>query len=454
MLTIVEASRRIRSRDMTSAQLVEDALLAIAREQARTNAFIRVDAEGARRAAGAADAELARGIDRGPLHGIPVSLKDLIDVAGTVTSAASRVLADRLAPRDAAIVGRLREAGAVLIGKTNLHEFALGTTSEDSAFGPVRNPHDTSRSAGGSSGGSAVAVATGMGLASIGTDTGGSIRIPAAACGVVGLKPAYGEVPTDGIIPLSHSFDHAGPLARSVEDAAILWAILSGRQPASVQQDVREAAATCRPRLVRLRGYFDSPIDPAVRARFDSALDACARAGCTIADAELPGAHGIMEAYVSVVLAEGAAWHGRFLDSRGADYSPIVRARFESGRNITAVAYLQARQFCTELAAVVRRTLADADALVLPTLPILPPPLGADELTIDPAEGDRTPVRSAMLKHTQPFNMTGVPAISLPAPGAGLPVGVQLVALDTSRLLAIATACEKIFSDAQTRLRD
>src|SRR5215472_3300509 len=198
---------------MTSAtDRVEASLAAIAQHGERTNAFILVDADGARAAAQAADDERRRGVDRGPLHGMPISIKDLIDVAGQPTTAASRVRAGHVATKDATVVRRLREAGAVLLGKTNLHEFALGTTSEESVFGPVRNPHDPSRSAGGSSGGSAAAVALGMGVASVGSDTGGSVRIPAAVCGVVGLKPTFGEVPTDGVVPLSTTFDHIGPI--------------------------------------------------------------------------------------------------------------------------------------------------------------------------------------------------------------------------------------------------
>ncbi len=355
------------------------------------------------------------------------------------------MLADRVAPADAPVVTRLRDAGAIVLGKTNLHEFALGTTSEDSAFGAVRHPLDPTRSAGGSSGGSAVAVACGMGLASIGTDTGGSIRIPSAACGVVGLKPSVGEVPTSGVIPLSTSLDHVGPLARSVEDAALLWAVLARRPVPSL---AREAGSPVR--LVRLRGYFDSPVAPDVRGAFERALDALAAGGAAITSAELPSARGILEAYVNVVLPEGTAWHRSYLDTRGRDYSPIVRARFESGRAIPAVAYLDALEFCRQLRREVDALLADADGLVLPTLPITAPLLGADDITIDPVVGDRTPVRSAMLRHTQPFNMSGHPAISLPVASAGLPVGLQLVGRrdDTAGLLAIAAACEQIIRHA------
>ena len=362
MLTIQDAAARLRSGATSAVELVNESLAAIDRDQPRTNAFIRVDADAARVAARRVDEERARGIDRGPLHGIPISLKDLIDVAGEVTTAASRVLADRIAPASASVVTRLVEAGAIILGKTNLHEFALGTTSEDSAFGAVHHPLDPARSAGGSSGGSAAAVACGMGLASIGSDTGGSIRIPASACGIVGLKPSIGEIPTDGVIPLSSSFDHVGPLARSVGDAAVLWAVLAGRPSPDLSPPTRQSMI----RLVRLRGYFDAPVAPDVRAAVDGALAALARAGFTQTDAELPSARGILEAYVNVVLPEGAAWHARFLDSRGGAYTPIVRARFESGRAIAAVKYVEGLEFCRGLRREVDALLDDADAIVLP----------------------------------------------------------------------------------------
>ena len=441
-MTIHDALTRLRAGSLSSAELVEESLAAIARQQPRTNAFIRVDAEEARAAAKRADAERSAGQARGPLHGIPMSLKDLIDVAGQPTTAASKVLTENIAKTDAPVTARLKAAGAILIGKTNLHEFALGTTSEDSAFGPVRNPRDFARSAGGSSGGSGVAVVSGMGLASIGTDTGGSIRIPAAACGVVGLKGSYGEVPTDGVIPLSASFDHVGPLAQTVADAALVWSVVASKP-------MPDLAAPRAIRLRRLVGYFDRPIEPAVREGFERALAQLQASGVALANAELALAPGIVDAYVNTVLPEGAAWHAQYLDSRPNDYTPAVRARFEAGRTIPAVKYVDAAAFCRRLRAEVDALLADADALVLPTLPLTAPLLGAGDVTIDPALGGTMPVRSAMLKHTQPFNMSGHPAISLPLPVTGLPVGLQLVGRrdNTAGLLAIAAACEKIVSN-------
>jgi aspartyl-tRNA(Asn)/glutamyl-tRNA(Gln) amidotransferase subunit A len=438
---LTAAARRLRHGDVRAIDLVNASLDAIATHQPRTNAFTVVHADAARAEAMHADAERANGIDRGPLHGLPISLKDLIDVHGQVTSAGSRVLRDRVAAADAPVVTRLREAGAIVIGRTNLHEFALGTTSDDSAFGPVRNPADEHRVAGGSSGGSAAAVATGMGLASVGTDTGGSIRIPAAACGVVGLKPGYGEVPTEGVIPLSPSFDHVGPITVSVEDAALLWAVLAARPVPRL-----DAPSPSRLRLAELNDYFHAPVAADVRAAFADAAARLQRAGIAWSRRDLPSAAGIVTAYPNVVLFEAAAWHGPHLDSRSPDYSPTVRARLESGRSISREAYRAAQDFRGVLAQEVDAALDAADALVLPTLPIVAQAVGATEITIDPAAGDRTAVRAAMLKHTQPFNLTGHPAISLPIHVPGLPVGLQLVGRrgDTPGLLAIAAACEKI----------
>ncbi|HMA24899.1 MAG: amidase, partial [Gemmatimonas sp.] len=278
----------------SAVDLLDASLAAIAEHGARTNAFILVDAEGARAAARVVDDERRRGIDRGPLHGMPISIKDLVDVAGQPTTAASRVRAEHIASHDAPVVRRLRDAGAVLIGKTNLHEFALGTTSEESAFGAVHNPHDVSRSAGGSSGGSAAAVATGMGLASIGSDTGGSIRIPAAACGVVGLKPSLGEVPTDGVVALSATFDHVGPLTRSVADAAAVWAVLAGRAIPRIESPPPRSLT-----LGALGGYFSALLASEVRAAFNEAIALLRASDIAIDPRAVKHTDAIVDTYVN-----------------------------------------------------------------------------------------------------------------------------------------------------------
>ena len=228
-LAVHEFARKLRAREISAVEMTDECLRVIEAENPRLNAFILVMADEARRQAQEADRELGAGRDRGALHGVPFSVKDLFDVRGTPTTAASRVRDGHIAADDAPAIALLRQAGVVFVGKTNLHEFAFGTTNEDSAFGPARNPHDLTRSPGGSSGGSAASVAAGMALATLGTDTGGSIRIPAAACGIVGLKPTYGEIQTDGIVPLSRTLDHAGPLTRDVTDAWHVYHALLGR---------------------------------------------------------------------------------------------------------------------------------------------------------------------------------------------------------------------------------
>jgi aspartyl-tRNA(Asn)/glutamyl-tRNA(Gln) amidotransferase subunit A len=416
-VTLELAAAELRQGRIRAIDLVEQSLAAIDRDQPRTNAFIRVDADRARADAVRADGERARGIDRGPLHGLPISLKDLIDVAGEVTTAASHVLDDRVAPADAPVVSRLRDSGAILIGKTNLHQFALGTTSDVSAFGAVHHPRDPSRSAGGSSGGSAAAVACGMGLASIGTDTGGSIRIPAAACGIVGLKPSIGDVPVEGVIPLSLSLDHVGPITTSVADAALLWSVLAARRCRNCRLPIRDS------------GSFGSAAISTTRSSLPCAMRLTRRSGCLEApvsrfvtpSCRQPRAFSRPTSTSSCPKAPPGT--GAFSTRAASTYAPTIRARFESGRSVPAINYIDGLGFCRALQREVTELLADVDALVLPTLPITAPRLGDDEITVDPARGDRTPVRTAMLKHTQPFNMSGHPAISLPIRAAGLPVG-------------------------------
>ncbi|MGB7219947.1 MAG: amidase [Vicinamibacterales bacterium] len=436
-MTIQEFGRRLRAREITSEQITDACLERIEADNPRLNAFILVMADQARRQAREADRELAAGRHRGPLHGVPISVKDIIDVNGTPTTAASRVREGHVASRDAAVITRLRAAGAVLIGKTNLHEFALGTTNEDSAFGPARNPHDPTRSPGGSSGGSAASVAAGMALASIGTDTGGSIRIPAAACGIVGLKPAYGEVPTDGVVPLSHTLDHVGPLARSVADAAIVYRALAGQSPAE-----SPAPASPRgPKLAVLRSYFCDLLDEEVRARFEEALDGLQAAGVQMETAEIPHAPDIASIYLRIAPPEAAAHHAATLENMPERYTTPVRERLEAGRTVSADDYVRALSERQVLKREVSAALAGCNALVLPTLPIPAPLFGADTARVG---GTDVPLRSLMLRLTQLFNLTGHPAIGLPAGAtvSGLPCSLQLVGLDTEALLRVALACE------------
>jgi aspartyl-tRNA(Asn)/glutamyl-tRNA(Gln) amidotransferase subunit A len=446
LLPITDLARRMAARQISSVETTRACLDVITERDAELHAFITVLANEALAEALQADADLAAGRNRGPLHGVPISLKDLIDVAGVPTTAASRVRAGVSATCDAAVVSRLRRAGAVIIGKCNLHEFAFGTTGEESAFGRTRHPSDPLRSPGGSSGGSAVSVATGMAFASIGTDTGGSIRIPAAACGCVGLKPTFGEVPLGGIVPLSRSLDHVGPLARTVGDARLILEALRGRRPAGREADRPEPAAL---RLGLPDDDLMDVLDDRVREQFSRALTVLRAAGVRIDAVRLPHASSAPAVYLAIQLPEASAYHAATLERRPEDYQPGVRLRLELGRYVLAEDYVRAQRGREVLRCEVDAALGGCDALVLPTLPIPPPRFGEQTVQL----GLRAePVRAMMLRLTQLFNLTGHPAISLPCKTTvdRLPCGLQLVGRinRTDGLLAVAEACEEILHSA------
>src|SRR5688572_29767522 len=436
--TVADVARALRARETSSEAITEQCLERIAERDPSLNAFITVLGDEARAQAREADREIQAGRHRGPLHGVPISLKDLIDLRGTPTTAASRVRLHHVAASDALVTARLREAGAVFIGKTNLHEFALGTTNEDSAFGAVRHPLDPTRSPGGSSGGSAASVLAEMAYASIGTDTGGSIRIPSAACGLVGLKPGFGEIPTDGVVPLSTTLDHVGPIGRSAEDAAILFDVLRGAAPA-----VRIAAKRPGVRLGVLRGYFTALLDPQVASAFERACGRLRDEGHTLEDVDIPHASDIAPAYLHIVLSEAAAYHAMTLENRGGDYTTNVRLRLEMGRYILAEDYARALRGRDVLTREVGAVLNGRDGLLLPSLPVPAPKLG---LAMVPVGGSEEPVRNITLRLTQLFNLTGHPAITLPCGRTtdGLPIGTQLVGHHnrTADMLDVARSVE------------
>jgi aspartyl-tRNA(Asn)/glutamyl-tRNA(Gln) amidotransferase subunit A len=439
--TITSLAPRLASGELKSERLTEDALSTITKLQPTLNAFITVTADEALARAREVDREIAGGRYVGALHGIPVSLKDLVDMAGVPTTAASRLRENKVARRDAPIVTRLRAAGAVLVGKTNLHEFAFGTTNEDSGWGPARNPVDPSRSPGGSSGGSAIAVKTGMSVASVGTDTGGSVRIPAAACGIVGLKPGWGEIPADGVVPLSRQLDHVGPLTRSVDDAELLYHVLCGKTPGDIRDD-RESLRGVR--LATLDGYFLDRISSDIETGIHAAYELLQGASAKLTSATLPHANDIAPIYLHLVLADAAAYHAVSLQERPHAYTDNVRIRLEMGRHVLAEDYVRALRGREVITREIEHALADVDALVLPSLGIEAPPLGAATV---PVKGGQEPVRNAMLRCTQPFNVSGHPAISIPCgtTAAGLPVGLQIVGHRgrTTDLLRIARGVER-----------
>ena len=446
--TISELGRALLARELTSEAATEECLQRIAERDSSINAFITVLANEALEQARDADREIDAGQYRGPLHGVPISLKDIIDLRGAPTTAASRVRKADPAPEDATIVARLRKAGAVFIGKTNLHEFALGTTNEDSAFGPVRHPLDPTRSPGGSSGGSAASVLDGMSYASIGTDTGGSVRIPAAVCGLVGLKPAVHDIPRDGIVPLSTTLDHVGPICRSVEDARLLYDGLRGVAAASTfaRRELRGL------RLGVLRHYFLALVDAEVASAFQEVCANLEAAGVELEEIVLAHAGDIAPVYLHIVLSEAAAYHAKTLDHRWADYTPPVRTRLEMGRYILAEDYVRALRGREILRREVDMALEGRDGLLLPSVAVPATKLGVPTVKIG---GSEESVRNITLRLTQLFNVTGHPAITMPCGKTvdGLPIGAQLVGPrhTTVELLRVAATVEPYLGPGVSR---
>jgi aspartyl-tRNA(Asn)/glutamyl-tRNA(Gln) amidotransferase subunit A len=417
---------------------ITETLERIAVRNQALNAYITVLRDQSLQQARVLEDERRSGVVRSPIHGLAISIKDLIDVKGVPTTAGSRVREGIIAADDAPVVAQLRKAGAVIIGKTNLHEFALGTTNDESAFGAAHNPYDLARSPGGSSGGSGAAVAACLGWASIGTDTGGSIRIPAAACGVVGLKPSLGEISTRGVVPLSPSLDHVGPIARTVSDAWTIYDVLKGNDKAP-----RAPVPLQGLRLGRLGGYFMKLLDDEVRRRYQEALERLRGAGVSIVDVQIPGASAAPSIYVQIALPEAYAFHAETIATMPEKYTDGVASRLLMGREVPAATYVNAQADRAALRTEVDAALKKCDVLVLPTLPIPAPLLGASTVRVS---GKDEAVRPLMLRLTQVFNLSGHPALSLPCglTGEGLPCGFQMVGrLDATReLMAIALACE------------
>ncbi len=443
MPSIRELARQIRNGQTTTLQIVDQCLQAIAEHEKDINAFITVLTDEAQAQARRTDEEIKRGEDRGLLHGIPISIKDIIDLDGVPTTAASAVRQGHRATSDATVIARLRAAGAIFIGKCNLHEFAYGTTGEDSAFGPTRNPRAPDRLAGGSSSGSAASVAAGMALASIGTDTGGSIRIPAAACGVVGLKPTQGELITEGIVPLAPTLDHVGPLANTVGDAALIYQVMAGGARRIETDDVLWHTKQPRRQLGLLQPYFLDQLDADIRRSFEETVDHLRKAGYAIRELSIGHADTIATTYRLTQLYEAFQIHEHLLETRFDHYSPDVRDRLSLGRHVSEDDYHRMQVDRAVLQTEVDRNLDGIDALILPTLAIPAPKPGSTHALID---GQLQDLRAVSLRLTQLFNLTGHPAISLPTgtTAAGLPSATQLVGRrhHTESLLQLASEFE------------
>ena len=430
MQTIAATSKLIRDRKLSPVDLVSECLDQIDRLNPSLNAFITLTAESALQAAKHAEAEINAGHWRGPLHGIPVGLKDLIDTAGMKTTAASAVFRNRIPAEDADMVTQLKGAGAIIIGKQNLHEFAYGGSSVISAFGPVRNPVNADYIAGGSSGGSAAAVAAGMCYAAIGTDTAGSVREPAALCGIVGLKPTYGLVSARGVIPLSVSLDHVGPLTRTVEDAAILLDALTatGRKYHDCLRDGRRDLVIGVP-----RAYFFDDLDSEIAAAVESALDCLAGCGFRIVDIEVRVSEDR-----TLQMAEAYDYHRDLIAAHSDLYHPETRRRILTGKDITTDQREAALRELQHERENVNALFGGIDLMITPTTPIPAPKIS--DLTRDP--NALRPAELVLLRNTRPINVWGLPAISVPCgkSSLGLPIGLQIIGPPKGDDLVLQTA--------------
>jgi aspartyl-tRNA(Asn)/glutamyl-tRNA(Gln) amidotransferase subunit A len=447
-LTIRAAARMLRARKISSLDLTNEAIARIERLNPSLNAFITVTADLARTTARAADRELRAGKNRGPLHGIPITIKDNYWTRGIRSTAGSPILANFVPAADSAVAARLAEAGAVLLGKTNLNEFAYGIHGLNPHYGDVHNPWSLDRTPGGSSSGSAAALAAGIGFGSVGTDTGGSLRIPASFCGIVGFKPTFGLVSVEGIVPLAESLDHAGPLARTVEDASILFEAIRGEYPRSAREKHARplAGKRLRIKLAWPRNYFFKLVDAEVRAAIESAVKMLTAMGARVDELSLPHLDESVDASTNVGLAEASAYHTSqgYFPERSGKYSEDVRKRLELGLRVSAVDYLAAAKVRAKLTEDFDRAFERVDAIVAPATTCTAPRLG--ELEID-AHGKKIPLRSAVVNTNRPANFTGHPAISLPCgfSRAGLPIGLQLIGpkWGDAKLLAIARTYEQ-----------
>jgi aspartyl-tRNA(Asn)/glutamyl-tRNA(Gln) amidotransferase subunit A len=445
--SISEIAKLFRARKLSPVELTKLLLGRIEQLNSKLNAYLTVTVDLALAQAKKAEAELFRSKtrrDRGPLHGIPISLKDNIYTKDIRTTAGSKVLKDFIPPHDAQIVTQLYEAGAVLLGKTNLHEFAYGVTTNNPHFGPSRNPWDLTRIPGGSSGGSAAALAGGLCYGSIGTDTGGSLRIPAALCGIVGFKPTFGRVSVDGVIPLSPRLDCVGPMARSAADAALLLdpIFVRGQGEAPLSKATKGKALPGF-RLGVPREFFLKIVSMEVEQVFEQALRELHKLGATLREVSIPLLHQTEDAGNQIAWAEATHYHqgAGWFPARAADYGEDVRIRLELGAKVPATAYLHALEIRESFIGGFHAAMADAkiDALVVPTVPIPAPSIGQETTAIS---GTNHPTRALLLRNNRPANLAGLPAISIPCglTPDSLPVGLQLIGCVTDEALLLRVA--------------
>ena len=428
-LSIAEAADLIRTKKLSPVELTEACLQRIGSLDAPLQAFITVTREEALAAAQRAASAIARGNYTGPLHGIPLALKDLFDTAEVRTTAGSKIMAERVPAQDAEVTARLKAAGAVILGKLNMHEFAYGVTGVNPHYGATANPWDATCISGGSSSGSGAAVAAGMTMGALGTDTGGSVRIPSALCSITGLKPTYGRVSRRGVVPLSWALDHVGPMARSAADAALILKAIAGHDPGdetSSKEPIPEYAKLLERRSLEglrvgvPREHFFDNVDAEVAAAVRGAISTLEHLGAQASEVSLPHIAEAPAAVNAIMLTEALACHRRWLAERPQDYGDDVRGRLEMGLLYPAVSYIEAQRLRTLIVEEWRERVFDrVDLLAVPTTPVPAPRLEEADLQIT----------LTLVRFTNPFNLLDVPAVSLPCgfTSGGLPIGLQLV---------------------------
>lgn len=450
-LSVADAARALRRGDYSPLELTDAYLGRIEVLNPTINAYITVTSERAREDARRATQDMAAGNVRGPLHGIPIAHKDLYETAGIRTTGGSKIHADHIPTVDCTVARRLRDAGTILLGKLNTHEYAYGVTTNNPHYGATRNPWDLGRIPAGSSGGSGAAIAAGLATATTGSDTGGSIRMPASLCGVVGLKPTYGRVSKAGVLPLSFRYDHTGPLTRTVEDAALMLNAMAGYDPldpATVRIPVADATADLGLgvrglRIGVVRDYFFAELEEDIAVALEDAITELQRLGARVCEVAIPGiAEGLGGTFVHV-LAEAQAIHAQSLRERPGDFGADVLEMLSS-YTPTATDLLSGQRGVDILTASMRATLETVDVLLTPTTPIAAPLIGQDTVQY----GSLTEsVLGAMIRCTGPFNTTHLPALSLPCGfnRLGLPIGLQIAGrpFDEATVLRVGHAYEQ-----------
>jgi aspartyl-tRNA(Asn)/glutamyl-tRNA(Gln) amidotransferase subunit A len=458
---MADLGRMIATKQVSPVEVVRVHLDRIAALDPKLRAFITVCADAALESARAAEADLMAGRPVGPLHGVPWAPKDLYSTKGIRTTGGSKILADALPAADATVVARLARAGAILLGKLNMHEFAYGPEGLNAHYGDTRNPWsaDAHRVAGGSSSGSGAAVAAGLAPGSLGSDTGGSIRIPASLCGITGLKPTYGRVSRAGVLPLAWSMDHVGPMTRSARDAALMLGVIAGYDPADATTSVLPvpdygAALTGDVKGLRvglLRAHFTDAAAPDVRTALEAAAKQLERASAVVDEVNLTQVTHVAAASAAIVASEALAYHAAWMRSRPQDYQPDVRERLRMGVFVNGAHYVRAQQLRALVSREIDEALARRDVLLAPATPLAAPVLGERETNLGDGPSD---VRAALLRCTRPFNFSGHPACAAPCgfTAGGLPVGLQIVGrpFDEATVLRVVDAYQRT-TDWHTR---